>query len=98
MATLKKDVNQCKRTSTSSAKPVRSRSSRSEETMSELKQCKQCTESIETGDLFVRFRNPDPSQPPLVFHHRGRGDCYWRYLRDQVLKVQGQPRPTAQAA
>jgi hypothetical protein len=66
--------------------------------MSELNQCKQCAERIETGELFARFKNPDPSQPPLVFHHRGRGDCYWQYLRDQVLKVQGRRRPTAQAA
>jgi hypothetical protein len=61
--------------------------------MSEPNQCKQCAQSIETGEMFARFKNPDPMQPPLVFHHRGRGDCYWLYLRDQALKVQGQPRP-----
>jgi hypothetical protein len=57
--------------------------------MSEVKQCTQCAQTIESGELFVKFKNPDPAQPPLFFHHRGRGDCYWEYLRDQVLKVQG---------
>ena len=66
--------------------------------MSEAKQCKQCGETIEDGELFVRFKNPDLNQPPLFFHHRGRGDCYWEYLRDHVLKARGYPRVGAKAA
>ena len=72
--------------------------SKSEEIMSELKYCKQCAETIEIGELFARFKNPDPTQSPLFFHHRGRGDCYWRYLRDQVLKFQGRPSQHTKAA
>jgi hypothetical protein len=71
---------------------------RGEEVMFELKQCKQCAQTIESGELFARFKNPAADEPPLFFHHRGRGDCYWQYLRDRVLKVQGQPRQNNQAA
>ena len=62
--------------------------------MFEVKQCKQCAQTIDKGELFARFKNPVPAEPPLFFHHRGRGDCYWQYLRDQVLKVQGYPAKT----
>jgi hypothetical protein len=67
------------------------------ETMLELK-CKQCAQDIEAGEMFVRFKNPNPSEPALFFHDRGRGDCYWEYLRDEVLKVQGRPRHNLKAA
>jgi hypothetical protein len=60
--------------------------------MPEVQQCTLCGRTIESGELFVKFKNPDPNRPPLFFHHRGRGDCYWEYLRDQVLKVQGHRR------
>jgi predicted RNA-binding Zn-ribbon protein involved in translation (DUF1610 family) len=67
------------------------------ETMSEPK-CKQCAQEIQAGESFARFKNPNPSEPVLFFHHRGRGDCYWEYLRDEVLKVQGRPRHNLKAA
>ncbi len=56
--------------------------------MPEVQQCAKCGRIIESGEVFVRFKNPNPNQPPLFFHHRGGGNCYWEYLRDQVLKVQ----------
>jgi hypothetical protein len=56
--------------------------------MPEVQQCTKCGRIIESGEVFVRFKNPNPNQPPLFFHHRGGGNCYWEYLRDQVLKVQ----------
>jgi len=64
--------------------------------MSELK-CKHCDREIQAGELFVRFKNPNPSETALFFHHRGRGDCYWEYLRDKVLKVQGRPATTVES-
>jgi hypothetical protein len=48
--------------------------------------------------VFVKFKNPNPNQPPLFFHHRGGGNCYWGYLRDQVLKVQSHRRQHTQVA
>jgi len=60
--------------------------------MPEVKQCTQCGRTIESDELFAKFKNPNPAQPPLFFHHRGPADCYWEYLRDQVLKVRGYPR------
>jgi hypothetical protein len=56
--------------------------------MSEVQQCAKCGRIIESGEVFVKFKNPNPNQPPLFFHHRGGGNCYWEYLRDQVLKVE----------
>ena len=64
--------------------------------MLEPKRCKQCGQPIDDGELFARFKNPVAAEPALFFHHRGRGDCYWQYLRDQVLKVQGYAPKTLQ--
>lgn len=56
--------------------------------MFEIKSCKQCGQSIEIGEAFARFKDPDNTGGTLFFHQRGRGDCYWQYLRDKILKVQ----------
>jgi hypothetical protein len=66
--------------------------------MPEVQQCAKCGRIIEIGEVFAKFNNPNPNQPPLFFHHRGGGNCYWEYLRDQVLKVQGHRRQHIQVA
>ena len=69
----------------------------------EVQQCKKCGRIIESGEVFVRFKNPNPNpnpnpnQPPLSSPSRRR-NCYWEYLRDQVLKVQGHRRQRIQFA
>jgi hypothetical protein len=66
--------------------------------MPEVQQCAKCGRIIESEEVFVKFKNPNPNQPPLFFHHRGGRNCYWEYLRDQVLKVQGHRRQHIQVA
>jgi hypothetical protein len=44
--------------------------------MPEVQQCAKCRRIIESGEVFVKFKNPNPNQPPLFFHHRGGGNCY----------------------
>ncbi len=35
--------------------------------MPEVQQCAKCGRIIESGEVFVKFKNPNPSQPPLFF-------------------------------
>ena len=37
----------------------------SEETMPEVRQCTKCGRIIERGEAFVKFKNPNPNQPPF---------------------------------
>jgi hypothetical protein len=56
--------------------------------MSESKKCHQCGQSIDHFHAFARLKNPAVGEIGyLYFHQRGRGDCYWQYLRDTIIKV-----------
>ena len=35
--------------------------------MPEIQQCAKCGRIIESGEVFVKFKNPNPNQPPLFF-------------------------------
>lgn len=57
--------------------------------MSEAQTCHQCGQSIDLFHRFVRLKNPAVGETDyLFFHQRGRGDCYWQYLRDAIIKAQ----------
>jgi hypothetical protein len=49
--------------------------------------CHQCGQRIEIDQHFARMKNRTVGEIGYIyFHQRGRGDCYWRYLRDSILK------------
>jgi hypothetical protein len=53
------------------------------------KTCHQCGQYIEIDQHFARMKNPAVGQIGYIyFHQRGRGDCYWEYLRDTIKKAQ----------
>jgi hypothetical protein len=57
--------------------------------MSEAKTCHQCRQSIDLSHPFSCLKNPAVGEIDyLYFHQRGRGDCYWQYLRDTIIKPQ----------
>jgi hypothetical protein len=65
--------------------------------MPEVQRCTKCgriigVEKCSSSSKIPIVKNPNPNQPSLFFHHRVGGNCYWEYLRDQVLKVQGHRR------
>ena len=53
------------------------------------KKCHLCGQDIETGQSSARMKNPAIGELGyLYFHQRGRGDCYWQFLRDTIVKSQ----------
>jgi hypothetical protein len=57
--------------------------------MSEAKTCHQCGQGIDLLHPFARLKNPAVGEIDyLYFHQRGRGDCYWQYLRETIIKAQ----------
>jgi hypothetical protein len=55
--------------------------------MLETKKCHQCGEEIEIGQNAARMKNPAVGEIGYIyFHQRGRGDCYWQFLRDTIVK------------
>jgi hypothetical protein len=57
--------------------------------MPEAKTCHQCGQSIDLFHPFARLKNPAVGEIDyLYFHQRGRGDCYWQYLRDTIIKAE----------
>jgi hypothetical protein len=64
--------------------------------MSESKTCHQCGESVDFVHSFARLKSPAVGETDyLYFHQRGRGDCYWQYLRATIVKVQDARAPEA---
>jgi hypothetical protein len=53
--------------------------------------CEYCHYVIAPGEHTARFKAPGTKEY-LFFHRRENKDCYWKYLRDNVLKVSGKPR------
>jgi len=65
--------------------------------MPEVQQCTKCGRIIESGEAFVKFKNPNPNQRPFSFTIAAE-EILLEYLRDQVLKVQGHRRQHIQVA
>ena len=50
--------------------------------------CHQCRQPIGSDQNYARMKNPILGEIGFVyFHQRGRGDCYWQYLRDTIIKA-----------
>jgi hypothetical protein len=57
--------------------------------MCDLNTCHQCGQCIKIDEQFARMKNPAVGEIGYIyFHQRGRGDCYWEYLRDTIKKAQ----------
>jgi len=57
--------------------------------MLDNRKCHQCGEDIEIGQDSARMKNPAIGEIWYIyFHQRGRGDCYWRFLRDTIARSQ----------
>jgi hypothetical protein len=61
--------------------------------MCNAKTCHQCGQCIAINQQLARIKNPRLGEIGYIyFHQRGRGDCYWQYLRDTVIKAQRSAR------
>jgi hypothetical protein len=53
--------------------------------------CEYCHLVIAPGENTAQFKKPG-TREYFFFHRRENKDCYWKFLRDRILKAPGKPR------